>query len=256
MAVPQARWFENVLGAREGAPRLFCFPYAGGSAQIFRSWQRQFSPEITLCLVNLPGRATRIGESPFRNMKPLVDALTRAMIPELQGPFAFWGHSMGTLISFELARELRRQGQKGPEALFVSGHSAPQIPDADPPIFNLPEPEFIAELRRFNGTPKELLDNPELTQLFLPTIRADFEIVGTYGYEPDAPLSCPIYAYGGLEDPLVPAEQLKAWQEQTSGPCQVRMFPSHHFFIHTCAADLINMLRRDTLESFGAEARP
>jgi medium-chain acyl-[acyl-carrier-protein] hydrolase len=255
MTVAQARWFENVPGAREGAPRLFCFPYAGGSAQVFRSWQRQFSPEITLSLAHLPGRAMRIGELPYKSLKLLVEALAQAMIPELQGSFAFWGHSMGALISFELARELRRRGQRGPEALFLSGHGAPQIPDTDPPLFNLPEKEFVAELQHFNGTPKELLDSPELTQLFLPTIRADFEVVETYIYEPDEPLSCAIYTYGGLEDPSVPAEHLKAWQKQTLGLCKVRMFPGHHFFIHTSAADVINMLRRDALNHFGAEIR-
>jgi medium-chain acyl-[acyl-carrier-protein] hydrolase len=248
MTVAQARWFETVQGAKEGAPRLFCFPYAGGSTQVFRSWQRQFAPEITLCLAHLPGRAMRIGEPPFRGLKPLVAALAQAIINEPQGPFAFWGHSMGALISFELARELRRAGQRGPQALLVSGHGAPQIPETDPPIFKLPEQEFVAELRRFNGTPKELLENPELTQLFLPTIRADFEVVETYVYEPDEPLACPIHAYGGLEDPSVPAEHLKEWQKLTSGPCKVRMFPGDHFYIHTCAADVINMLRRDFLD--------
>lgn len=187
----------------------------------------------------------RISEPPFRRIKPLVEALAQAMVPRPETPFAFWGHSMGALISFELARELRRLGRNGPVALFVSGRTAPQVPDHDPPTFNLPEKEFIAELRRLNGTPKEVLDSPELTQLFLPVIRADFELVENYVYEPEEPLDCPIHVYGGLEDSAVPTGNLKAWQIQTSGPCATRMFPGGHFFVHTCAADVISILRRD-----------
>jgi medium-chain acyl-[acyl-carrier-protein] hydrolase len=161
---------------------------------------------------------------------------------------------MGALISFELARELRRRGQPAPLALFLSGRGAPQIPDPDPPTFNLPEPEFIAELRRLNGTPKELLDSPELKEFFLPTIRVDFELVETYEYEPGATLTCAICAYGGLQDTSVPAANLKAWQKQTSGPFKARMFPSDHFYIHN-SADLLHALRRGRARSFAGKSR-
>jgi medium-chain acyl-[acyl-carrier-protein] hydrolase len=246
MKKSQSRWFENLPGGRDGALRLYCFPYAGGSAQVFRGWQRHFAPQAALSLASLPGRATRIGEPPFRQYKPLITALADAIIPEIPPAFAFWGHSMGAVISFELARELRRRGQPVPIALFLSGRGAPQIPDPDPPVFNLPDPEFIAELRRLNGTPRELLDSPELKELFLPTIRADFELVETYEYEPESPLTCNICVYGGLQDAHVPAANLKEWQKQTSGAFKVRMFPGDHFYIHT-SDDLLHALRRDVL---------
>lgn len=247
MKKSQSKWFENLPEGNDGALRLFCFPYAGGSAQVFRSWQRHFLTEASLSLAHLPGRAARIGEPPFKQYKPLVNALADAIIPELSPAFVFWGHSMGALISFELARELRRRGQPGPLALFVSGRVAPQIPDPDPPTFNLPEQEFIAELRRLNGTPGELLDRPELREFFLPTIRADFELVDTYVYESGDPLACAIHAYGGLQDATVPIADLRAWQKQTSGAFKVRMFPGDHFFIHT-SADFVHALRRDVLD--------
>ena len=260
MKKSQSMWFENLPQGRDGALRLFCFPYAGGSAQVFRGWQRHFAPQAALSLANLPGRAARVGEPPFKQYKPLVNALADAIVPQLPSAFAFWGHSMGALISFELARELRRRGKPAPLALFLSGRGAPQIPDPDPPVFNLPDPEFIAELRRLNGTPRELLDSPELKEFFLPTIRADFELVETYEYEPEEPLTCAIHAYGGLQDTNVPAANLKAWQQQTSGPCKVRMFPGDHFYIHT-SNDLLHALRRDVLDlllesSAGYQARP
>jgi len=247
MKKSQSRWFENLPGGRDGALRLYCFPYAGGSAQVFRGWQRHFTPQVSLSLASLPGRAARIGEPPFEQCKPLITALADAIIPEIPPAFAFWGHSMGALISFELARELRRRDQPAPLALFLSGRRAPQVPDPDPPVFNLPDSEFIAELRRLNGTPRELLDGPELRELFLPTIRADFELVETYEYEPEPPLSCNICAYGGLQDAHVPAADLKEWQKQTSGAFKVRMFPGDHFYIHT-STDLLHALRRDVLE--------
>jgi medium-chain acyl-[acyl-carrier-protein] hydrolase len=243
----QSKWFERLPGTRDEALRLFCFPYAGGSAQVFRNWQRHFSPAVALSLAHLPGRAARIGEPAMKAVKPLVSALADAIIPQLPQTYAFWGHSMGALISFELARELRRRGQRGPVALFVSGRRAPQLPGSDRTTFNLPEREFIAELRRLNGTPNELLDHSELKNLFLPTIRADFELVETHVYEPEAPLTCPIHAYGGLQDETVPEGNMRAWQEQTSRAFKMRMFPGDHFFIHT-AADLMRVLQRDVFE--------
>lgn len=247
MKKSESLWFENLSEGGDGAVRLYCFPYAGGSAQVFRAWQRHFGPQAKLSLARLPGRVPRISEPAFKRHKPLVNALADAMIPELPPVFAFWGHSMGALISFELARELRRRGQPAPHALFLSGRGAPQVPDLDPPTFNLPEPEFIAELRRLNGTPKELLASPELKEFFLPTIRADFELVETYEYEPEAPLNCAICAYGGLQDTNVPAANVKEWQKQTSGAFKVRMFPGDHFYIHS-SADLLHALRRDVLD--------
>jgi medium-chain acyl-[acyl-carrier-protein] hydrolase len=247
MKKSQARWFENLMEGRDHALRLFCFPYAGGNAQVYRNWQRDFPAEVSLSLAHLPGRGARIGEAPFRECRELVNALAEAITPQLPPVFAFWGHSMGALVTFELARELRRRGRPTPLALFVSGRGAPQIPDPSPPAFNLPDQDFIAELRRLNGTPRELLDHPELAELFLPTIRADFELIETYVYKPEAPLACAIYAYGGLEDETIPAAELKAWQKQTSVAFKVRMFPGDHFYIHT-SRDLVPTLRRDALD--------
>jgi medium-chain acyl-[acyl-carrier-protein] hydrolase len=247
MKKSQSKWFENLSEVKEEALRLFCFPYAGGNTQVFRHWQRYFAADISFSLAQLPGRSARIGEPPFKQYKPLVNALADAINPELPQTFAFWGHSMGALISFELSRELRRRGQPGPVALFVSGRIAPQTIDPDPPAFNRPEQEFIAELRRLNGTPREVLESPELKELFLPILRADFELVETYVYEPEPPLACDIHAYGGLQDPGVTVANLKAWQQQTSGAFKVRMFPGDHFFIHT-SAELAHALRRDVLD--------
>src|SRR5437660_3122311 len=154
--VLQSQWFEALAPARGRLLELFCFPYAGGSAQVFRPWQRLFSREVCLSLVHLPGRAKRINEPPCKRLKPLIDAVADAMIPSLPDSFAFWGHSMGAVISFELARELRRRGHSGPLALFVSGRLAPHLPNPDPPTFTLPEAACIAESARLSWNPREL----------------------------------------------------------------------------------------------------
>jgi medium-chain acyl-[acyl-carrier-protein] hydrolase len=171
-------------------------------------------------------------ERPFTRLTPLVEALTEAIFPLLDKPFAFFGHSLGALVSFELARELRRRYGMHPVRLFASSGHAPQIPHRGPLIHTLPQREFLAELRRLNGTPKEVLEHEELMEIMLPLIRADFALYETYAYEHDSPLSCPIAAFGGSHDRKVSHGDLAAWRCQTSGSFSSRMFPGDHFFMN------------------------
>jgi medium-chain acyl-[acyl-carrier-protein] hydrolase len=184
-------------------------------------------------------------EQPFSRMTPLVDAIAEAIDPYLTKPFCFFGHSMGALTSFELTRLLRRERGLEPEHLFVSGSPAPQIPDAHPQTFDLPEPEFIEVLRRLNGTPPEVLENNELLQLMLPTLRADFELLQVYEYAAEPPLACPITAFGGLQDKEVSRVDLAAWCEQTSNTFTLRNFPGDHFFLNTDRPRLLWALSQD-----------
>lgn len=231
--VEAARWLAYVRPNPAARLRLFCFPYAGGRAGVYRNWAASLSPQVEVLPVQLPGRETRLRETAFSSVRPLVEALGPALLPLLDRPFAFFGHSMGALISFELARWLRRVGAAAPEQLFVSARIAPQLPDPDPPTYNLPEAEFIEEVRRLNGTPEEVLRHEELLRLLLPLLRADFSICQTYRYEEEAPLNCPIKAYGGLNDLTVTRRLLEGWGEQTAGPFMLRMMPGDHFFLHT-----------------------
>jgi len=169
----------------------------------------------------------------FTKLEPLIQELSSALLPYLNKPFAFFGHSMGALVSFELARLLSSNYQLTPCHLFVSGRRAPQVPDPDPPIHALPETEFIKELRRYNGTSEEVLNNPELMQLLIPILRADFAILETYIYTPAAPLNVPITAFGGLQDERASREDLEAWQKQTNEVFSLQMFPGDHFFIYS-----------------------
>jgi medium-chain acyl-[acyl-carrier-protein] hydrolase len=212
--------------------RLFCFPYAGGGASLFRTWPQELAAEIEVCAVQPPGREHRLIEAPFTRLAPLVEALAEVLQPYFTVPFAFFGHSMGALISFELARCLRDQGGEGPMHLFVSGCRAPQLPDPDPPIHELPEDEFVAELVHLKGTPEGVMKDKELMELLLPVLRADFAICEKYLYQPGEPLDCPISAFGGLEDEEIGWDGVAAWEEQTRGAFTLRMVPGGHFFLH------------------------
>lgn len=224
--------------------RLFCFPYAGGSALSFRNWPTYLPLTVEVRPIELPGRGRRLKEAPATRLSPLVGAIAQSLLPYLDKPFAFFGHSMGGLISFETARLLRRVYGRSPAHLFVSGRRAPQIPNLDSPVHVLPDAEFLKELRHLNGTPEAVLANEELMQLLLPTLRADFAVLETYVYQPEPPLNCPLTAFGGLQDPEVSCETLEAWQEQTSAEFSLQMFLGDHFFIHTAHALLLQSLNQ------------
>jgi medium-chain acyl-[acyl-carrier-protein] hydrolase len=237
-----ARWLTCLRRNPAARVRLFCLPYAGGGASIFHSWPDKLSAACEIYAVHLPGRENRLTEPPFTKLSPLVQTLTEALLPRLTTPFAFFGHSMGALIGFELARELRRQQAPSPTHLFVSGREAPQLPSREPPIHALPEPQFIAELQRFNGTPKEVLEYPELMQLLMPALRADFAVCETYTYTNDAPLDCAITAFGGLQDHRVSRERLEPWNDQSRASFSLRMLPGDHFFLHKAEALLLKII--------------
>ena len=228
--------------------RLFCFPYAGGGAGIFRDWPDGLPPAIEVWAVHLPGREKRISDEPITTMSDLVIAAAEGLGEYLDGRFAFFGHSMGALVSFELSRHLQKAGLTGPSSLVVSGFGAPHLPGHRMHIGDLPAPEFLDELQKLSGTPAGVLENPELIELLLPVLRADFRAVEGYEYSDGTPLSCPILAYGGTNDIDVTREHLEAWGSCTTGRFTVRLFRGDHFYLHPRRAELTAHLGRDLLE--------
>ncbi|MBD6618340.1 thioesterase [Komarekiella sp. 'clone 1'] len=225
--------------------RLFCFPYAGGGASTFRTWSKSLPGTVEVCPVELPGRGSLMRLLPLTRLEPLVKAIASELIPYLDKPFAFFGHSMGGLISFELTRLLRSQYNLNPFHLFISARLAPQIPLTKPPLHTLPEPELLEELRNFNGTPEAVLENQALMELFLPILRADFAVVETYVYTQEPPLECPITVFGGLQDQEVSYEALQAWRQQTIAAFSLQMFDGAHFFIHSEQAALLKSIAKE-----------
>ncbi|OPX40654.1 MAG: putative thioesterase [Desulfobacteraceae bacterium 4484_190.3] len=221
--------------------RLFCFPYAGGGASIFRQWQENMPEGIEVCPVQLPGRENRITEPLFTRLSSLVDAIAKGLDPYFDVPFAFFGHSIGAKIAFELARELRRKKGVQPVHLFVSGSRPPHIPEPRP-LHMLPEHEFVRELRRYSGTPEAVMQSRDLMEMYLPILRADFSIDETYIYYEDDPLECPVSAFGGNEDKEANREELDAWRQHTLGPFTLQMFQGNHFFLKSSQSLLLDSI--------------
>jgi len=212
--------------------RLFCFPFAGGGAAAYFRWPGLILSGVEVVRIHLPGRETRLKEPLFERLALLVETLSAELLHWMDGPFAFYGHSMGALLAFELARTLRRKYDLLPIHLFASGFRAPQLSPSDSPFSHLPDAEFIQRVNQWGGLPDLVVQNEELMQIFLPILRADFKIIESYIYNEEAPLACPISAFGGLSDPKVDREKIIAWKMQTSKEFTAHFFLGGHFFLH------------------------
>ncbi|MFV2196818.1 thioesterase II family protein [Nocardiopsis sp. LOL_012] len=239
------RWVVRPRTVEGAGLRVLCIAYAGGGSAVFNSWPDGLPADVEICAVQLPGRGSRMLQRPFTRTTDLIPVLGEKAAPYLDGPFVLFGHSMGALISFELARWLRANGLNQPLHLFVSARRAPQLPHDHPTVHELSDARLVEELRRLGGTPEELLADERALRLLLPGIRADFELNDCYGYRPEPALECPITAYGGRGDDRVDIEGLSAWREQTSGPFDLRLFDGGHFFIHSAQGPLLSAFRED-----------
>jgi medium-chain acyl-[acyl-carrier-protein] hydrolase len=245
--IKQPSSFIRSSNSKQAKVRLLCFPYAGGSAVVYKDWSRYLSSSIEVVLVELPGRGTRSREALIDDLKRIIVGISDQLPSVIEPPFAFFGHSMGAVIAFEVARILRSRSLAEPIHLFVSGRWAPQMPN-DFITHDLPYDEFIARLRELGGTPHEALSNSELMELILPILRADFKAIELYEYSPGEPLSCPISAFGGLEDIEVRREHLAGWEEQTAAHFSLHSFKGDHFFLHTARSQLLGLIERKLLE--------
>lgn len=223
------------------AVRLFCLPFAGGSAAAYASWQAAIDPRFEVVPVQLPGHGGRIREAPLQSMTAMANALADAMAPRLDRPYAVFGHSMGALLGFETLRRLRARGAPAPVALCVSARRAPQLPARRPPLHLLSDAQLIDELRSLNGTPDVVLGDRELLDLLLPVIRADLRAVETHVHRQETVLDCPIHAFGGERDSIT-EDDLRAWSEQTTGNSSVTLYPGDHFYLNDHRARLLRAL--------------
>ena len=220
-------------------PRLFCFPNAGAGAAAFGEWRTLAEPGVQVCPIQLPGRAERFREPAHSTVNALLDDLLSGIGPEFTGPYALYGHSMGALVVFELARRLRARGGEQPVHVYVSGRAAPQLVDNRRILHNLPTEDLIPELRKIGGTPESVLREPELMEMFLPTLRADFAVNEDYTYVDAEPLAVPLSVFGGSADPRADADELHAWSAQTSAAFELKVFQGGHFFINPYARELL-----------------
>ena len=231
------------------AVNLFCFPYAGAGTAVYRSWPAYLPDEIAVYGASLPGREDRLGEESFTELLPLVRHATSALEPFLGRSFALFGHSMGAVIAFEIVRHLRRRSLTLPCHLFVSGFRAPHLPDSRPPLYQMAKDDLVRELRRLNGMSPELLKDPELLDLVLTPLRADLQAAQTYRHSSEAPLGCPITAYGGTTDPDVHRCDLEPWRDHTLTDFALEILPGDHFYLNGATPLLLTDLARRLLDS-------
>ena len=224
--------------------RLFCLPFAGGMSSIFRTWQKQLPDSVEVCPIELPGRGARLSEPRFKRLHPLAEAIVAGITPYLDSPFSLFGHSMGALLSYEIARQLTHGSNMNPVQLFVAGHDAPQVTNHNGAKYALSDMDLLKYLKSLQGSPDAALDDAELMKLMLPIIRADLEVSDTYVYKEGQPLTCPIYAFGGESDSETTPSGLSAWQHQTRSLFSLKMIAGGHFFLNTSRPLLLQEIRR------------
>jgi medium-chain acyl-[acyl-carrier-protein] hydrolase len=248
--LPSGRWVTLPVPRPKAPLRLFGFPYGGGGASMFHSWNAGLPETIEICAIQFPGRKNRFREKPYEAIGPLIQDLAESLVPFLTKPAVFFGHSLGGLVAFELTRYLRRHLGIEPLHLLVSGHRAPQLPLTGDLYHALPDHEFMNAIQQLNGIPQEALNYPELLEMVLPILRSDFTLCETYRYIDEAPLNCPISAFGSEEDPFVSAPEIVAWDTQTVSSFTHRIFPGDHFFVHTAEKALFEALQEDLAWAF------
>ncbi|MGW1894073.1 thioesterase II family protein [Streptomyces sp. NPDC002004] len=239
--------------ATDAGIRLFCLAHAGGGTSLFRPW-RALGPGIDVHPVLLPGRESRLHEPPVHRIEQLIEPLYDAISGYLDRPYAFFGHSMGAIVAYEMARRFSGGPFGDPLCLMVSGRCAPHLQSTRPQFSALSDPEFVDALRDLNGTPTEIFDEPELLELFLPALRADFELNELYRPLPGPVLSCPVTAYVGADDPKVNRAELAHWHETTAGPFTLRAFDGDHFYLKGGRSDVLRAIE-DDLRRCGAPRR-
>lgn len=222
--------------------RLFVFPYAGGASWSLRNWINELPSAIEVFLIELPGRGSLIKERPLIEFSLLIQGIANAIDPLLNKPFAFFGHSMGGLLSFELARLLRKNSGVIPIHLFISACPAPQFNAIKLLPHNLPKDAFIEKIKQLNGIPCKVIQNHEFMDFILPILRADFKALRTYSYIKESPLDCPISVFGGLEDLEISHEQLEMWKNETTSKFTLSMFEGDHFFIYSARKILLESI--------------
>lgn len=212
--------------------RLFGFPYAGGGASVFRRWPAMLPASVELLAIQLPGTESRVRETPLEAITDMVAQLAPLIVARSELPFAFFGHSLGAVLAFEVTRALRRAGARMPMALMVSGRRGPRIPDRHAPLRHFPDHEFVRQIdARYGGIRHEVFQHPDLMALLLPGLRASITALETHQFEDEPPLSCPLVALGGASDPMAPEADIDAWREETLGPFTSRTFPGDHFYL-------------------------
>lgn len=253
-------WVRRYQESHEFSPRLICFPHAGGAATYYFPLSRALSPDVDVVAMQYPGRQDRLAEKPAVTIAELADGAYTALRDQRaigagggrgrgrsrgEEPVALFGHSMGAIVAFEVALRMRRDGMAPPSRLFVSGRRAPSTKRDEALVHTLDRAALIAQLRRVGGTDEKILGNPDLQELFLPTIRSDYQAIETYRYQPGPPLNCPITALTGDNDAAVTPQEAAAWEAHGTGRFDLRVYTGGHFYLEDHTAEVTELLRTE-----------
>ncbi|MEV5718773.1 thioesterase domain-containing protein [Amycolatopsis mediterranei] len=226
-------WFPYPPAAPPRPLRLFCLPPAGGGASGYRTWIGAFGPDVEVVPVQLPGRENRLHERPAGSAAELADRLVAPVLGRAGDRFAVFGHSMGAILAHDLTHRLCAAGRP-PEHLIVSAHRAPQLAARrrwDRPAAEMSGDDLRGYLADRAGTPREVLDLPELMDLVLPVLRADLALCQSYQDTARTPLPVPLSAFGGADDPEAGAGELAAWSDRTSAGFRMRLLAGGHGYL-------------------------
>ncbi|MEU3252305.1 alpha/beta fold hydrolase [Streptomyces sp. NPDC006997] len=252
-ARPAAGWALRMRDAAPARPplvRLVCVPYAGGGAAAFHSWSELLPATIEPWAVRMPGRDARLQEPLRTDLLATARELAEALAPELTGPYAFFGHSLGAFLAFETVRALRGLGLPEPVLLAVSARNAPQHRTYAGSVHRLPDDEYLDVLdRRYGAIPPLLREDAQMRAMYLPILRADTTMLETYRYTPGPVLDCPVLAYGGVDDPETTTASLAAWAEVTGAGCGTLLLPGGHFFLQPSRERLLTHLSAELLRA-------
>ncbi|MGW3204489.1 thioesterase II family protein [Streptomyces sp. NPDC001135] len=235
-------WLRRHATAAPPRLRLLCLPHAGGSAGFFHDWGRAFGDDVEVLAARYPGRQERIAEDPCDTVEELADALADELRPLLDAPLAVFGHSMGASVGYELALRLQARHRVTPALLMVSCRKPPHL--LTPRTAALADDTaLVAEVRRLGGTDAALLDDPDLRELVLPALRADFAAVARYTARPGIPLDCPVAGYLGSGDPDITADEMAGWADVAPKGFDLTELPGGHFYLTAQRDALVADLR-------------
>ncbi len=248
-------WFRRYEPASPGAVKLLALPHAGGSAPYFLPLARALAPRVDVLCVQYPGRLDRHREPPLTDLRELAERVYRALVGEPVGPVVLFGHSMGAVLAYEIARRLERAGGGELLGVIASGRRAPHR-FREETVHLRDDEGLIAEIRELSGTDKGILEDEELVRMVLPALRADYRAVETYRESPDVPpLAAPVTVLTGESDPRVGLDDARAWQELTSGAFRFRSFPGGHFYLNNRPGEVTAAVR-ESIEAFRGAAAP
>ncbi len=234
-------WLRRFHPAPSGAPRLVCFPHAGGSASFFFPLSKALSPSVEVLAVQYPGRQDRRAEGCIDTIADLADQISGALREWTDHPIFLFGHSMGAIIAFEAARRLEQAGGPAPTGLFASGRRAPSRYRVEN-VHQHDDDGIVRELQLLSGTDSRLLGDGELLRMILPAVRGDYKAIETYRCDDRATVDCPVTVLTGDVDPRTTIQEACAWREHTTGTFDLRVFSGGHFFLTAHQAEIIKMI--------------